>query len=216
MFKTPAVNIMNTGLPVTAAKLYGRFREAVNAVIKTGILTGDLKYAWNFSRNFKKELYEKHIEENYINCIFCSNLIRTGCHRHCLKCGAGTYIKCGPSLPGILYNESVQKGDSDDLHVPWYFMEPCGHFKRLPQKKYLGNLHSPLSQAGIYDFEALEGLEKGISQGTRPCHVCAAVGYEPYIRCSAQAGFDIEAPCSKAYAGLKSFYTNKTASKKVS
>ena len=27
---------------------------------------------------------------------------KVGCHRYCLKCGAGTYIQCSPPLPGLL------------------------------------------------------------------------------------------------------------------
>ena len=215
MLKSSAVNIIYTGLPQLPVNLYRRFREFISSIWASGILTGDLKYAWHFVRHYKTKLYERHVEENYINCVFCSNLVRTGCHRHCLKCGVGTYIRCSPSLPGILYNESAQKEDSD-FHAPWYFKEPCSHFTRLPLKKYLRNIHTPLSQAGIYDFEALEGLENGISQGSKPCHVCAAVDYELYKRCSAQTDFDSDSPCIRADVELRSFYMNKAANKKVS
>lgn len=216
MFKSSALNIMDNGLMELSANLYRRIKGVISCILAPGILTGDLKYVWHFIRYSKNELYNRHVSENYINCVFCSNLVRTGCHKHCLKCGIGTYIRCSPSLPGILYDESAQKADSEDLHIPWYFREPCSHFNRLPEKKYLRNMHSPLGQAGIYDFEALEGLENGISGDSKPCHVCAAVNYELYKRCLAMAGFDTEAPCNRADAELRSFYMNKAANKKVS
>lgn len=216
MFKSPAVNIRYNGLTELPVNFYRRIKCIVGTKLTPRILTGDFKYVWHFVRYFKRELYNRHVSENYINCVFCSNLVRTGCHRHCLKCGIGTYIRCNPALPGVLYDEPAQKEDPEDICIPWYFREPCRHFNRLPQKKYLRNMHSPLSQAGIYDFEALEGLENGMSGGAKPCHVCAAVDYELYARCSAKAGFDIEAPCNRADAELRSFYMNKSASKNVS
>ncbi len=216
MIKSSAVNIQDTDLPELPAYLYRRLKGAVGSILNSGILSGDFKYVWHFVRYFRNELYERHIDENYINCVFCSNLVKTGCHRHCLKCGVGTYIRCSPSLPGILYNEAKQNEDSDNHRVPWYFRETCSHFKRLSQKKYFKNLHSAISPAGIYDFEVLEGFENGLSAGSKPCHVCAAADYELYKRCSAQEGFETDSPCNRIDAELKSFYCNKDAKTKVS
>ncbi len=213
MIKSFAIHIPDADMPELPLYLYRRLRGVIGLILNSDILTGDFKYVWHFVRYFKNKLYERHIDENYINCVFCSNLVRTGCHRHCLKCGVGTYIRCSPSLPGILYNEPTEKEDSDNLRTPWYFKETCSHFKRLPSKKYFKNLHSALSQAGIYDFEVLEGLENGLAAGSKPCHVCAAADYELYKRCSAQEGFEADVPCNRVNAELKSFYISKDASR---
>ncbi|HEX2946413.1 MAG TPA: hypothetical protein VHT96_10705 [Clostridia bacterium] len=216
MIKSSALDIQDPGMQGLHRYLYRRLKGAVSSILTSGILTGDLNYAWYFVRYYRNELYKRHLEESYINCVFCTNLVRTGCHRHCLKCGAGTYIRCSPSLPGILYNESTQKDAADYPQTPWYFKEACGQFKRLPLGKYLKNLHFAFCGAGVYDYEVLEGLENGLSAGTKPCHVCAAADYELYKRCSAKAGFDAEEPCNCIYAELKSFYMNKDAKTKVS
>jgi hypothetical protein len=80
----------------------------------------------------------------------------------------------------------------------------------LPQANYFKNLHVPLSSIGIYNFEIFEGLEKGLSNGEKPCHVCASIDYGFYKNCIGQGDFDIHTPCHKIIKELSSIYQNQT------
>ncbi len=176
------------------------------------ILSDDAKYKLNFYKCFLPELYKAHINKNYSNCVFCSNLVKSGCHKYCLKCSIGTYIKCCPPLPGLLYKETIYTDDKDTLPLPWYFKKTCRHFSRLPQSQYFRNLYSLFPSIAINNYEVLEGLENGLLSGVRPCYVCASVNYDLYRTCAAQYDFDMYKPCCRIKRELKKTYTAQTAS----
>ncbi len=173
------------------------------------LLSEDMKYQLHFFRNYLPELYRRHVKRYHKNCLFCSRLIKSGCHRYCLKCGAGTYIKCCPPLPGLLYAVPVDTDEGDGLPVPWYFKKTCPGFKRLPLYLYWRNMYSVFHSIALSNYETLEGLERGLSSGTRPCHICATVDYGLYRRCTGRPDFDAKAPCTRIARELKKIYMSQ-------
>jgi len=173
----------------------------------TSFFSEDTVYKWHFVCRYKYELYLKHTLARYANCIFCSRLKRSNCHRHCLKCTAGTYIHCSPLLPGLLYFERSYPFNSE-LAVPWFYKNTCSSFKRLSSFSYLRNFYISHPFIGIQNLEVFEGLEKGLSSGERPCHVCAFIDFNIYKKCSEAKDFDKFSPCRKISSRLQSFYGN--------
>lgn len=174
----------------------------------TSFFSEDTIYKWHFIRRYRSELYIKHNITQYANCIFCSRLKKSNCHKHCLKCTAGTYIHCSPLLPGLMYFERSYPFNNDHLAVPWYYKKTCSSFKRLSSLNYLSNLYISHASIGIHNLEVLEGLEKGLSSGERPCHVCALIDYDIYRNCCDNEGFDKYSPCRKISSQLKDIYLN--------
>lgn len=154
----------------------------------------DLIFERNFKTRFAPSLYDIHLDEQYANCIFCSQLTLCSCHKHCLKCSKGTYIYCSPLLPGILCYESAV-AHSHLQPLPWLYKETCRHFSRLERGKYYRNLLSPVSWVKLYNFEVLEGISKGVIEGQKPCHICAAVDYEIYKDCLQSGETCSDSPC---------------------
>ncbi len=174
----------------------------------TSFFSEDTIYKWHFIHRYKYELYLKHTLAQYANCIFCSRLKRSSCHKHCLKCTAGTYIHCSPLLPGLLYFERSYPFNSDQLAVPWYYKNTCSSFKRLSSFSYLKNFYISHPFIGIQNLEVFEGLEKGLSSGERPCHVCALIDYNIFRTCCANEDFDKYSPCQKISLLFNSIYQN--------
>ena len=174
------------------------------------ILSEDAKYKLWFFMSYLPDLYRRHTRKNFKNCLFCSSLIKSGCHRYCLKCGAGTYIQCSPPLPGLLYEVTVHMVREDVLPDPWYFKKTCSSFKRLPLYKYGHNLYSVFPSIALNNYEALEGLERGLSSGARPCYICASVDYSFYKECTRQPEYDASVSCMKIVNELKKVYENQS------
>ena len=186
--------------------LAGKIMKLFSSVSTIKFFSEDTVYKWYFIKFYIPELYKQHITEQTANCIFCANLTNSGCSRHCLKCSAGTYIHGSPLLPGTLHSYSSYPDNSDASDVPWYYKKTCDHFIRLSQRSYLRNFGSILSSSGIYNYEVLEGVEKGLSAGEKPCHVCASTNYDIYKKCSSQKGFDPYSPCHKIRDELLKYY----------
>ena len=157
------------------------------------------------------ELYKRHTSALYMNCVFCANLVRSKCHGNCLKCRQGTYIHCSPLLPGALDFDPKHPYSVDGLALPWYYRETCGNFERLPPQHYFRNLFIAFSSNEISNFEVLEGLEKGLSAGEKPCHICASVDYGLYRKCCGQGDFDLFTPCRQITGELGSYYHKHSA-----
>lgn len=206
MLKTLVPDIMYATLSMRLLPIIKRFVKAMTSIGSICVLSEDTLYKYHFMRDYMPELFKRHTSELYANCIFCSNLVRSGCHRHCLKCSIGTYIHCSPLLPGVLYCETNYPYNNDYLAVPWYYRETCSSFIRLPQANYFRNLHESFSSIGICNFEVLEGLEKGLSAGEKPCHVCASIDYELYRKCSGQGDFNVHTPCHRITTELSTVY----------
>ena len=210
MIKSIASGSAGAALLSGMQPLYKKLVKMVASIGNICLVSEDMLYKWHFIRYDMPLLYRNHTSCLYTNCAFCANLVRSGCHKHCLKCGAGTYIHCSPLLPGLLNAEAVRPCSTDCLTIPWYYRETCSNFKRLSLNNYLKNFKTVFSPNGIYHFEVLEGLEKGLSAGERPCHVCASVDYEIYRSCSSQSSFDIKAPCGKIAGELASYYKKQS------
>lgn len=170
------------------------------------ILSEDAHYKRYFLKKYLPDLYRQHTNKHYANCVFCANLVKTGCHKYCLKCSIGTYVRCSPALPGAIFIESVYPYELERLPIPWYYRKTCYHFRRLKPDKYQKNFYTALSPIGIYNMETLEGLEKGLCSGEKPCHICSSVDYQLYRECIAQRGFDASSPCHIIKGKLKQTY----------
>lgn len=214
--KLQAAEYLQSELPERLLVLFSRIRKVFVSLTPKKILSEDTLYKWQFMKKFMPELYMQHTQVNYANCVFCANLVKSRCHKHCLKCSIGTYIKCSPPLPGEIFKEPVSSNITANFSVPWYYKETCDHFVRLPGNRYYKNLITMLSTIGIYNFEVLEGLEKGLTAGLKPCHVCATVNYGLYQKCIRQGDYDTSSPCHKIAAELKDVYQEQASSKKTS
>jgi len=192
-------------LPVKLLQIINNASKIITSASLNYILSEDMYYKWHFVRDYMPNLYRKHISELYLNCVFCSHLVQHACSGYSHKCSIGTYIHSGPLLPGILYKNGQNLYNADIPIVPWYYREPCSNFKRLPSKHYFKNFNI-LSSIGIYNLEALEGLEKGLSMGEKPCHICASLDYELYSKCTEQEHFNRFTPCYKIKSQLLTFY----------
>lgn len=157
----------------------------------------DSVYKWHFTRKFRPALYKSHLSELEINCAFCENLVRSSCHKHCMKCRVGTYIYCSPILPGMTYYDNSRSEGHSRESVPWYYKSTCQNFKRLRYRSYFRNFIIRMSSFTIDNFEVLEGLACGLSSGEKPCRICACVDYDIYKACSAHKGFDKTTPCDR-------------------
>lgn len=184
-------------------------KKLVNNITTLGgilIFSEDARYKYHFISDYMPKLYKKHTSQLYMNCIFCSNLVRSGCHKNCFKCSVGSYIKCSSLLPGILDFNPRHANFFYEIELPWYFQDICSSFRRLPPDKYFRNLHKAFSALEICNFEVLEGLEKGLSSGEKPCHICASLDYKIYRKCSSHENFNISTPCKKIKTELKTVY----------
>ncbi|MGE5613672.1 MAG: hypothetical protein ACM3XR_04640 [Bacillota bacterium] len=189
-------------------KMFSAIKNFFSALssLSVGLMPEDVRYKWHFIRYYMPWLYRRHSTENNVNCLFCANLVRSRCHKHCLKCVVGTYIKCGPSLPGAVYKMPTYLDETEYNVVPWFYRKPCGNFRRLPMHFYLKNIYPFLGMAGTCNLEILEGLSEGLLSGMRPCHVCASVDYGLYKKCSSEECFDENTRCGKISSEIGTYY----------
>ena len=82
---------LSTQLVITVRNILRR----ILSLKLSDMLSEDMKYRLYFFRSYLPELYRRHIKKLQ-ELSFCSRLVKTGCHKYCLKCSAGTYIKCCP------------------------------------------------------------------------------------------------------------------------
>ena len=209
----PSENIIQRDMTERLLYLIKKLYRTVSSFNPITLLSDDSQYKLYFLKVYLPELYRKHTCEEYASCIFCANLVRSRCHSNCLKCSVGTYIRCSPSLPGLIYKESSYP-DDESMPVPWYYRKPCYHFKRLSQAQYHKNIYSMLSAAAVFHFEILEGLETGLCADSKPCHICASVNYNLYRECSGQEDFDENTPCHRIKEELKGIFESQQVSHK--
>lgn len=206
MFKAIVKDLKTTGMTIPLADMARRAFKMILSFRPGHILSEDAKYRFYFHTKFLPELYREHVRSNIANCVFCSHLVKSGCHKYCLKCSAGTYIKCYPPMPGLLYKGSIETDEGDDLPIPWYFKRVCSQFSRLPQGLYFRNLYSVFPSIALNNYEALESVEKGLLSGSKPCYICASVDYNLYKSCLKRNDFDTCTACHRIKHELKKIY----------
>lgn len=192
-------------------KIMNGIMKAIRAIISfrpRNLLSDDIRYSIYFHGTFIPELYIKHDADKNANCLFCHHLTKSEYHRYCLICSKGTHDNCYLPLPDVLYEDLATPDNKESLLKPWYFMKTCSSFERLPKKQYSRNLRFLFSSITIHNYEALEGLEKGILSGIRPCYICASVDYDLYRRCKRQGDYDICSPCPIIKRELEHVYEN--------
>ena len=182
--------------------------KAMEKIKGFSLISEDLVYKKSFLKKIKPLIYENHFRNAHKSCAFCSNLTRTHCHAHCLKCGAGAYIHCSPLLPGLMYDDKKNSDESDQVTVPWLYKKTCDQFTRLELNNYLKNFTVPFSWVTVYNFEVLEGLFYGYSAKERPCYVCASIDYSIYRECLDREDFDRHTPCARMAEVVESVYRN--------
>lgn len=187
---------------------YGLLKKVPEKIWK--FLSEDLFFKKQFTRNNKQLIYEAHTRQGFTSCAFCTNLTRSNCHAHCLKCGMGSYIHCSPLLPGLMYYDKKNPDESDCLSIPWLYKKTCKYFNRLDMKNYFKNFKVPFSWLTVYNYEILEGLVYGLSARERPCHICATIDYTIYKKCVDREDFDKNTPCPKISSLMESIYRVKT------
>lgn len=211
MSKSITTDFSSAALSAYLTPIAKRFGKAVEGMRNFRLFSEDTIYKWNFTNNFAPLLYRKHSVEMQMNCVFCTHLEKSDCHRHCLKCGMGRYEHCSPLLPGLISCESIYPNQSEELRVPWYYAKTCDCFSRLPKENYLRNFNTPFSKS-IFNYEVLESLESGLLSGEKPCHVCASANYEIYKKCYGQEDYHAFSPCRRIVGELAAFYSNKEVS----
>lgn len=202
----PTWNLLQYIMPGRIHQSIRTLRSTLTKFNPASVLSDDWRYKRYFVKEYQPQLYQQHTKKHFANCIFCANLAKSSCHKYCFKCAVGTYIRCSPVLPGAIYKEPLYPLESESLVTPWYYRKPCYHFRRLALDKYCKNIYSLFSSIGIYNMEILEGLEKGLCSGQKPCHICSSVNYELYRECLNQRGFNTSTACHIIKDKLKMAY----------
>lgn len=141
----------------------------------------DILYKIRFRRILIPHLYKMHVETGYMCCVFCKNLKKSYCHSNCFICSKGVYKKCDSLLPGP--SSLAPDSPGGDNPVTWMFKTSCKHFQRLLLPEYTRSLDHGNNLAVITNYETIEGLFYGISNGTKPCQICAVVDLKLFTEC---------------------------------
>ncbi len=209
MLKGITSELTSTILSERLSSITKKFGTAVESMRNFCLFSEDTVYKHHFISEYMPLLYRKHTSLMVSNCVFCNQLVKSGCHKQCFKCAIGNYPHCSPLLPGLLDCESIYPYNGAALKVPWYYMQPCGNFGRLPQENYFRNITIWFSSSTIFNFEVLESLENGLLSGEKPCHVCASIDYGIYKKCTGQEDFHAFSPCHKIVNELAEYYQNQ-------
>lgn len=157
----------------------------------------DASYRRLFKACIYPKIYHKHAAANFTCCVFCTHLKKYHCHDFCFTCSKGTYKDCSHLLPGIFPYKDSYFDAVEEKYMPWIFRTPCTRFERLEYKRYFKHFSSFTLSARSANYEVLEGIFLGISQGRRPCHICASVNLDIYKKCSDEDMHVNKFPCDK-------------------
>lgn len=171
-----------------------------------GIISDDSIYKKHFKNTTAPKIYKKHMSSNFISCVFCSHLCRSYCHDCCFTCSRMAYTDCSSLLPGVFTFYDKYFNSYKDDFLPWIYRTPCINFERLDEDKYFKNFISPSQNITITNFEVLEGIFLGISNGKKPCHICASVDIETYNRCVESENTAENKPCNKVIKEITAKY----------
>jgi hypothetical protein len=211
MLKSISTEVTSTIISERLSSIAKKFGTVVESMRSICLLSEDTIYKRHFINEYMPQLYRKHTTTMAANCVFCNQLVKSGCHRQCFKCAIGNYPHCSSLLPGLLNCESIYPYNGGALKVPWYYMQTCSSFSRLPQENYFRNFNAWFSSSAIFNFEVLESLERGLLSGEKPCHVCASTDYEIYKNCTGQEDFHAFSPCHKIVDELAEYYQNQNS-----
>jgi hypothetical protein len=176
----------------------------------SGIISEDACYEKCFRDVISEQIYNKHISNNYISCAFCYHLTRTSFGSCSYTCSMLTYTDVSSLLPGIYTYYDKCLDSYQEYFSPWLYRTPCINFKRLDKYNYYRNFLSLRSSITIKNYEILEGLFTGISNGKRPCHLCASVDVHTYNRCLDDEKTSDTKPCSRIISEIFAKYSNTT------
>ena len=211
MLKSITTELTTTIISVHLSSITKKFSTALDSIRNFCLFSEDTIYKHRFINEYMPLLYKKHTTAMYSNCVFCNQLVKSGCHKQCFKCAIGNYPHCSSLLPGLLNCGSIYPYNGDTLKVPWYYTQTCCSFSRLPQENYFRNFITAFSSSAIFNFEVLESLERGLLSGEKPCHVCASTNYEIYKKCTGQGDFHTFSPCHKIVDELADYYQNQNS-----
>ena len=163
----------------------------------------DRIYRKKFRECLLPELYKNHAAADFHSCAFCINLKKAHCHKHCFNCSKEMYQDCGRLLPGIIPAKNHNLNNT-----PWLFRPACINFQRLEIHSYIKHMVNGSPQVATNNLEILEGLFFGISNGSKPCHICASVHMKIFDECSSRNRQfkQTETPCTKAFESIKNAY----------
>jgi hypothetical protein len=211
MLKSINNELTSTLISAYLSSIAKRFGTALDSIRNFCLFSEDTIYKRHFINEYMPLLYKKHTAAMVENCVFCNQLVKSGCHKQCYKCAISNYPHCSSLLPGLLNCESIYPYNGDTLKVPWYYTQTCTSFSRLPQENYFRNFNVFFSSSAIFNFEVLESLEKGLLSGEKPCHVCASIDYGIYKKCTGQRDFHAFSPCHKIVDELADYYQNQNS-----
>lgn len=170
------------------------------------LFSEDLIYKRNFQRHTAPLIYQAHINENYVSCVFCLHLSRSQCHDYCFSCSKGVYRQCSPLLPGTFHFSDSYFDTMGRKSMPWFFKTPCTRFERLKNSRYFKHFLSKDISITAANLETLEGLFTGMSRGKRPCHICASVNLDIFNSCSKAEKEIDQKPCKRITGEIASIY----------
>ena len=170
------------------------------------VILNDIGYHRRMMAIFTPILYKRHIEYNFISCVFCRYLHKSGCHSNCFSCSRGRYDLCETLLPGIVAGSPPKNKMLESHGVPWLFKAPCPCFERLGKWNYLRNLSYGGMNTRTWNLEIVEGLFGGLSNGSTPCQICAAVNTDIFKECKESTYSFKSEPCKTILSRLYSWY----------
>jgi len=147
-------------------------------------ISDDARYKRCFISKTGHKLYQVHATINFTCCAFCSHLRKSSCHEYCFSCSKNVYEGCSLILPGIFPFTGSYADIKENSSLPWIFQTPCMGFQRLDGHNYYRNFNDLHLSITVTNYEIIEGIFTGLSNGKRPCHVCAAVNIEICKKCS--------------------------------
>lgn len=200
--------------PSLAPRINGAVRKLIGAMVclsrklKSLVpLTEDMIYKVEFASKYTYDFFGKHVMQNYKNCVFCSNLKKTGSQRQLHSCSKGVYNFPGQLLPDTLCSDGELEEHGAIAKVPWFYRNPCPYFKRLNRGNYLRNFKHPFSDKTVANYEILEGIEYGLSSNRKPCYICASLDYSIFRNCLADSEHTSSHPCDKIANIVESKYS---------
>lgn len=190
----------------------------VKLLKRTGLISLDFIYRIYFMPIFGSKIYFRHKITSFRSCAFCQHLSYDKFIQKYL-CSHGEYDACSSLLPCIIPDSSFVSSKAyieEEEQIPWLFKEPCLNFDVLNSKNYFRNFLSFNLNNSVIQLEALEGILLGNCSGNIPCHICACVNKDAYVKCLYLQKANDTGKCSIIYDNLNECFSTRTSLSNVS
>ena len=186
----------------------GILKCIIGILKKSELVSTDLIYRLYYMKIFGSKLYFRHKIESYRSCAFCKHLSYDRIIKKYV-CSHGEYEACSSLVPCIIPDPTLMLGPSyieEEEQIPWLFKTPCQNFEVLDSKNYYRNFISSNINSSVIKLEALEGIMLGSCSCTIPCHICASVKKEAFVKCRYVSKSKESGKCGVIYDNLYRFY----------